>query len=146
MKTKFLLSEKKQWHIIDAKDQILGKVASKAASLLKGKHRADYSPMFPMGDFVIIINAKEAVLTGGKSEKKLYRRHSGYLGSLRSETYHHVLQRKPLFPMEHAVKGMLPKNRLGRKLFTRLRVFAGADHPHAAQQPMPIQLIHRGAL
>ncbi len=130
----------RKWYIIDAEDQILGKVAVKAADLLRGKTKPEYVPHQEIGDYVIIINAAKAAVTGGKEDKKLYHHHSQYQGGLKTYTYAQALKRRPVFPMEHAVKGMLPKGRLGRKLFTNVKVYAGADHPHAAQQPIKVEL------
>jgi large subunit ribosomal protein L13 len=128
------------WHIIDAEGKVLGKVAAKAAELIRGKHKPYYTPHQEVGDFVIIINAEKAVVTGTKMEDKTYSRHSGYPSGLKTESYRHVLVRKPVFPLEHAVRGMLPNGRLGRKLFTNLKVYAGTRHPHAAQKPVPVEL------
>ncbi len=128
----------RKWYLIDAEGQRLGRVAAKAATLLRGKHKPEFAPHQELGDYVIIVNAEKAVVTGRKETQKTYYRHSGYPGSLSSTSYEKMLRRKPVFPMEHAVRGMLPKNRLGRKLFTNLKVYTGADHPHAAQKPEPI--------
>jgi large subunit ribosomal protein L13 len=128
----------RKWYLIDAEGQRLGRVAEKAAVLLRGKHKPEYAPHQELGDYVIIVNAAKAVLTGRKETQKTYYRHSGYPGSLSATSYEKMLRRKPVFPMEHAVRGMLPKNRLGRKLFTNLKVYAGAEHPHEAQKPEPI--------
>lgn len=125
----------RKWFLIDAEGKTLGKVAVMAADILRGKNKSCYTPHQEVGDYVIIINAEKAVVTGGKETKKVYRRHTGYLGGLKSTVYRDVLAKKPTFPMEKAVKGMLPKGPLGRKLFTNLKVYAGAQHPHAAQRP-----------
>lgn len=125
----------RKWFLIDAEGKTLGKVAVMAADILRGKNKACYTPHQEVGDYVIIINAEKAVVTGGKETKKVYRRHTGFLGGLKSTVYRDVLAKKPTFPMEKAVKGMLPKGPLGRKLFTNLKVYAGANHPHAAQRP-----------
>ncbi|MBT3274326.1 MAG: 50S ribosomal protein L13 [Spirochaetales bacterium] len=130
----------RKWHLIDAKGKVLGKVAVKAAELARGKHKPLYTPHQEIGDYVIIINAKEAVVTGRKTQQKEYYRHSGYPGGLSTETYEKALKRKPVFPMEHAVRGMLPKGRLGRKLFTNIKVYADERHPHAAQQPETVEV------
>jgi large subunit ribosomal protein L13 len=142
MKTIFVkpLTVKRSWYVIDAEDRILGKVAAKAAHLLRGKHRPYYTPHQEVGDYVIIINAKKAVVTGRKREQKEYVRHSGYPSGLRTERYGQVLARKPIFPLENAIRGMLPKGRLGRKLFNNVKVYADNRHPHAAQQPEPVEL------
>ena len=125
----------RKWFIIDAEGKVLGKVAEKAAYLVRGKHKPLYTPHQEIGDYVIIINAAKAVMTGRKMQQKEYYRHSGYPGGLTSETYEKVLKRKPVFPLEHAVRGMLPDGRLGRKLFNNVKVYADGRHPHAAQQP-----------
>ncbi|MAG13150.1 MAG: 50S ribosomal protein L13 [Spirochaetales bacterium] len=130
----------RSWYLIDAEGKTLGKIAAKAAALLRGKHKAEYTPHQEVGDYVIIVNSAKAVLTGRKAQQKMYHRHSGYPSGLRSETYEKVLARKPVFPMEHAIRGMLPKGRLGRKLFTNVKVYADARHPHAAQQPVKIEI------
>lgn len=130
-----LKETERKWYVIDAADQRLGRVAVEAANLLRGKHKPEFAPHQELGDYVIIINADKVTVTGRKATQKLYYRHSGYPGAIKSESFQKVLKRKPQFPLEHAVRGMLPKNRLGRKLFTNLKVYAGADHPHAAQQP-----------
>jgi len=142
MKTIFVKPSEvvRKWYIIDAEDKVLGKVAAKAAELVRGKHKALYTPHQEVGDFVIIVNAAKAVVTGRKREQKQYYRHSGYPGGLTTETYEKALKRKPVFPVEHAVRGMLPKGRLGRKLFNNVKVYADARHPHAAQQPEPVEV------
>jgi large subunit ribosomal protein L13 len=127
-----------KWYVLDATNVPLGKLAVKAATLLQGKHKPYFTPHQPVGDFVVVINAGKVALTGRKGEQKTYYRHTGYPGGIRSETFDSIIVRKPVFPVEHAIKGMLPKNKLGRKLFTRLKVYAGSDHPHAAQQPEQI--------
>ena len=130
----------RKWYLIDAEGNPLGKTAAKAVHLLRGKHKAVYTPHQEVGDYVIIINAAKAVLTGRKAQQKTYYRYSGYPSGLSSETYEKAVARKPVFPMEHALRGMLPKGRLGRKLFTNVKVYADARHPHAAQQPEQIEL------
>ena len=125
----------RKWYLIDAENQVLGKVAVKAAHLIRGKHKATFVPHQEVGDYVIIINADKAIVTGGKEDKKIYHHHTQFPGGLRSVNYGSLLKRRATRPMELAVKGMLPKGRLGRKLFTNLKVYAGADHPHAAQKP-----------
>ncbi len=129
---------KRNWWIIDAKDQVLGRVAVKAARLMRGKEKAIYTPHVDTGDFVIIINAEKIVLTGKKEEAKSYMSFSGYVGGHHSETVKSRRARRPEALIEHAVKGMLPHNRLGRSVFNKLKVYAGTEHPHAAQQPTPV--------
>ena len=130
----------RKWYIIDASGKRLGRVAVKAANLLRGKHKPEYAPHQEVGDYVIIINADKVEVTGNKRDRKMYYRHSGYPGGLTAERFSDMIQRKPTYPMEHAVKGMLPHNRLGRKLFTNLKVYAGENHPHAAQKPETVEI------
>lgn len=130
----------RKWYVIDASGKRLGRVAVKAANLLRGKHKPEYAPHQEMGDFVIIINAEKVDVSGNKRSNKMYYRHSGYPGGLTTESFSDMIQRKPTYPMEHAIKGMLPHNRLGRKLFTNLKVYAGAEHPHAAQKPEELEI------
>ena len=125
----------RKWYVIDASGKPLGKTAVAAANILRGKHRPEFTPHVDCGEFVIIINAKDAVLTGKKLEQKYYRRHSGYIGGLKEVQYKTLMATRPELAMELAVKGMLPHNTLGRKSATRLKVFAGAEHCHAAQKP-----------
>lgn len=124
-----------QWYIVDAANQRLGRLASEIANVLRGKNKPIFTPHLDTGDFVIVINAEQVVVTGKKAEQKLYRRHSGRPGGMKVETFAHLQNRIPERIIEQAVKGMLPKNSLGRKLFTKLRVYTGTDHPHAAQKP-----------
>ena len=130
----------KEWVLLDATDQVLGRLAVKAATLLRGKHKPNYTPHVDCGDNVIIINAEKVRLTGNKLDDKTDGRHSGYPGGQRNETAKELLKRKPLFLVEHAVKGMLPKTRLGSELFRNLYVYQGPEHPHQAQQPKQITL------
>jgi len=124
-----------RWHVIDAGDQVLGRVATTAARLLQGKHKAVYTPFIDTGDHVVIVNAARVRLTGRKEEQKIYRRHSGYEGGLREERAKVVRQKNPVRMVEEAVRGMLPKTRLGDAMYRKLKVYAGPDHPHAAQKP-----------
>lgn len=128
------------WYLLDAEGQTVGRLASMAALLLRGKHRPDYTPHIDMGDHVVIINAEKVVFTGDKWETKKYYRHSGYIGSLREETARERLEKYPERIIESAVKGMLPKTRLGRKLYGKLRVYAGPNHRHEAQMPVAIHV------
>ena len=125
----------KAWYVIDAKDKVLGRVAAEAARLLRGKHKPQYTPYLDCGDHVIIINAEKARVTGNKYTDKMYYRHTGYVGGLKETTYAEMIAKHPARAMFLAVKGMLPHNRLGRKLATNVRVYAGPEHPHTAQQP-----------
>ncbi len=130
----------KEWVVIDATDQVLGRLAAKIAVILRGKHKASFTPHVDCGDNVIVINATKVRLTGKKLTDKVYVRHTGYPGGQRFATPKEMLNRKPLFVVEHAVKGMLPKNRLGAELFRNLFVYEGSEHPHEAQQPKTITL------
>lgn len=125
----------RKWYVIDAAGLSLGRVATEAARILRGKHKPVFTPNVDTGDHVIIINAEKAVLTGNKLNTKLYRRHSGYPGGLRETPYKDLMQKMPERAMEHAVKGMLPHNKLGAKMYTKLKVYRGSTHPHQAQQP-----------
>lgn len=129
---------KRQWWVIDAADQVLGRVAVKAATLLRGKEKAIYTPHCDTGDFVIVINAEKVRVTGKKEEQKSYMSFSGYVGGHKSESVKARRVRRPELLVEHAVKGMLPHNKLGRATFTKLKVYKGTDHPHAAQQPVAV--------
>ena len=128
----------RKWYVIDAADMPLGKTAVAAADILRGKHRPEFTPNVDCGEFVIVINASKTVLTGKKLEKKFYRHHSGYIGGLKSVDYKTLMATKPELAVELAVKGMLPKNSIGAKSLTRLKVYAGAEHNQQAQQPTPV--------
>ena len=125
----------RKWYVVDATDQRLGRLATEVASILRGKNKPTFTPNMDTGDFVVIVNAEKVVVTGNKSSQKLYRRHSGRPGGMKTETFAQLQDRIPERIIEKAVKGMLPKNALGRKLFTKLKVYAGSEHPHDAQQP-----------
>jgi large subunit ribosomal protein L13 len=128
----------KGWHVIDAEGQTLGRLATLAARLLQGKHKATYTPFIDSGDFVIVVNAAKVKLTGRKEDQKIYRQHSGYEGGLREERARLVRQRKPERLVEDAVHGMLPKTKLGAAMYRKLKVYAGPDHPHTAQRPVKL--------
>jgi large subunit ribosomal protein L13 len=130
----------RQWHVIDATDVVLGRLASQTAILLRGKHKATFASHMDMGDFVIIINAEKVALTGAKKQQKMDFRHSGYPGGLRATSYAELLESNPRRAVEKAVKGMLPHNKLGRQQIKKLKVYAGPEHPHAAQQPQSFQI------
>ena len=132
--------QQRAWWVIDATDKPLGRLASEIAKVLRGKHKAVFTPHVDTGDFVVVVNAGKVKLTGNKLDQKNYYHHSRHPGGLRTESYRHLLDRKPEFPIEKAVKGMLPKNVLGREMLGKLKVYATADHPHAAQQPKPMAL------
>ncbi|MBX9244392.1 50S ribosomal protein L13 [Actinotalea ferrariae] len=128
------------WHVIDATDVVLGRLASQVAVLLRGKHKATFAPHVDGGDFVIVINADKVALTGNKREQKLAYRHSGYPGGLRAVPYSELLAKKPERAVEKAVRGMLPKTSLSRAQMSKLKVYAGPEHPHSAQQPKPFEI------
>ena len=131
---------KSDWYLIDAADQVLGRLATRAAVLLMGKHKPGYTPFLKTGDHVIVVNAEKVRLTGKKEEQKMYRRHSGYPGGLKSVSARRLRETFPERMVESAVAGMLPKNKLGKQLTARLKVYAGAKHPHEAQQPEAIEI------
>lgn len=126
------------WWVIDAQGKPLGRIASAIATVLRGKNKPTFTPHVDTGDFVIVVNAKQVLVTGNKAQQKQYVRHSGAPGGFRSESFADVIERKPELPITKAVKGMLPKNILGRELITKLKVYPGPDHPHAAQKPQPL--------
>lgn len=128
------------WHVIDADGVVLGRLATQVATLLRGKHKATYAPHVDTGDFVIVINADKVVVTGAKREQKMAYRHSGYPGGLRAVSYGQLLDTKPERAIEKAVRGMIPKTTLGRQQLGKLKVYAGAEHPHAAQKPQPFEI------
>ena len=130
----------RQWHIIDAEGKTLGSVAAKAAELLRGKHKVTFAPHADCGDHVIIINADKVVLTGKKLDQKMYYHHTGYIGNMKKVKYSILMKSKPEFAVTKAVKGMIPDTVLGRTAMTRLRVYTGAEHPHAGQAPVAVEL------
>lgn len=130
----------REWYVVDATDQRLGRLASEIAMVLRGKNKPIYTPHLDTGDFVIVINAEKVAVTGKKRTQKVYRRHSGRPGGMKTETFAKLQQRLPERIVEHAVKGMLPKNTLGRQLFTKLKVYAGPTHPHTAQKPKELKI------
>jgi len=132
--------DSRHWYIVNAQDQILGRMASQIASLLKGKHKPIYSPHQDVGDFVVVVNAEKIRVTGNKLKDKIYYRHSGYPGGQKATSLEQMLQKHPERVIELAVKRMLPKNALGRKMFLKLKVYAGPDHPHTAQVPEQLEL------
>ncbi len=130
----------RQWYVVDAAGQRLGRLATEVAAVLRGKNKPTYTPHLDAGDFVVIVNADKIEVTGKKRTQKVYRRHSGRPGGMKTETFEKLQNRLPERIVEHAVKGMLPKNALGRQLFRKLKVYAGTDHPHAAQQPQVLTI------
>ncbi|MFZ9087860.1 MAG: 50S ribosomal protein L13 [Pontimonas sp.] len=131
---------RRDWLVIDASDVVLGRLASHAAALLRGKHKTTFSPHMDMGDYVIIVNADKVVLTGQKAAQKMAYRHSGYPGGLSAVSYTELLEKNPVRAVEKAIRGMLPKNTLGREQLKKLKVYTGSEHPHQAQQPRPYEL------
>ena len=130
----------RQWYIADARDQVLGRLATRIASTLRGKHRASFAPHIDAGDFVVVVNAAAVRLTGNKETDKLYHRHTNYPGGVKTLTAGEMRTKHPTRLVRYAVEGMLPKNRLGRQLATKLKVYAGPDHPHQAQRPVPLTI------
>ena len=130
----------RNWYVIDATDKNLGRIATKAAHMLRGKHKATFTPHMDCGDFIIIVNADKVNLTGNKLDDKIYYNHSGYTGGLRERTAREMRENYPVEMMERAVKGMLPKGRLGRQMYKKLFVYAGSEHPHTAQQPVELKM------
>jgi len=130
----------REWHLVDATDQTLGRLASDVANILRGKHKPTYAPHLDGGDFVVIVNAEKVAVTGNKAVQKLYYRHSGFPGGLSELSFEQMQERYPERIIETAVRGMVPKNRLGRQVLTKLKVYAGSEHPHAAQKPQPLEI------
>ena len=130
----------RRWYLVDAEGKTLGRLATQIADTLRGKHKAEYTPHIDTGDFVVVVNAEKIQVTGNKLDQKRYYRHSGYPGGLRSRTLREQLDRRPEEVIRTAVKGMLPKNRLARQQITKLKIYAGPDHPHAPQSPKPLPL------
>lgn len=130
----------RKWYLVDAEGMVLGRLATEIATILRGKNKAEYTPHMDMGDFVVVVNADKVVLTGKKEQQKLYRRHSGYPGGLREVPYERMMEKHPERVLENAVRGMLPKNTLGRAMFRKLKVYAGPNHKQQAQQPVKIEL------
>ena len=143
--TKFIRTEDvdKKWYLVDAKDQILGRLASRVARIIRGKNKAIFTPNMDTGDFVVVVNADKVKVTGKRETLKQYIRHSGYPGGQKITNIQDMLVKKPEFVFENAVKGMLPKNRLGKKLIKKLKVYAGENHPHDAQKPEPISFMEK---
>ena len=133
-------SVERKWYVVDAEGKVFGRIASQVAAILHGKHKPEYTPHIDTGDYVIIINAEKAIFTGKKLQQKVYRSHSGYMGHLKETKYEHLMKTKPEFAMMEAVRRMLPKNKLGRQMLTKLRVYRGPEHNHAAQKPELLQL------
>jgi large subunit ribosomal protein L13 len=134
------LEVERKWYIVDAEGKTLGRMASEIAKILRGKHKVIYTPHVDTGDFVIVINADKVVLTGKKLDQKMFRWHTGYIGHLRERTYRQMMETKPEKVVEHAIKGMLPHNSLGSQMYTKLKVYAGAEHNHEAQKPEMLEI------
>jgi large subunit ribosomal protein L13 len=132
--------EQRQWYIVDAQGQTLGRLATVVAQYLRGKNKPTFTPHMDMGDFVIVINADQVVVTGDKASEKMYYRHSGHMGHLKSIPYNEMMKQHPTFAVEAAVRGMLPRNRLGDQMLKKLKVYAGVKHPHAAQKPIELRI------
>jgi large subunit ribosomal protein L13 len=130
----------RDWLVVDAEGKILGRLATEIASRLRGKHKPEFTPHLDTGDFVVVVNAEKIAVTGGKQDKKIYYRHTGYPGGIRGTSLRTMLEKKPEEVIIHAVRGMLPKNRLGRQLLKKLKVYAGPEHPHGAQSPKALEL------
>lgn len=128
----------REWYLVDAENQVLGRLAAQIAHRLRGKHKPEFAPHMDNGDFIVVVNCEKIRVTGNKLSDKMYYRHSGYVGGLKSTSLEKLLATKPHLVLMHAVKGMLPKNRLGRAMLKKLRVYAGAEHPHTAQAPQPL--------
>jgi len=143
--TKFIKSEDadKKWYLVDAKDQVLGRLASEIAKVIRGKNKAIFTPNTDTGDFVIVINADQVKVTGKRGLLKTYSHHSGYPGGLKTKSFEEIITKKPEFIIESAVRGMLPKTRLGNKLIKKLKVYAGQNHPHIAQRPEQLNLMEK---
>ena len=131
----------RKWYVVDAEGMVLGRLASQVANILRGKHKPSYTPHVDTGDYVIVVNADKIILTGKKLDQKIYYHHSGYVGGLKETKYRNLMADKPEFALRHAVVGMLPKSPLGRKMATKMHVYSGAEHEHAAQQPEVLNLI-----
>jgi large subunit ribosomal protein L13 len=140
-KTTAAATRDRQWHVIDADGQVLGRIATRAARILQGKHKATWSPFLDNGDHVVIVNAAKVKLTGNKEEQKIYRYHSGYEGGVRTDRFKVLRQKHPTRVLEEAVRGMLPKTKLGSAMYRKLKVYSSADHPHAAQKPQKLEVL-----
>jgi large subunit ribosomal protein L13 len=130
----------RRWWVVDAEGKTLGRLSTQIAVVLRGKHKTGYTPHIDTGDFVVVVNAEKVAVTSDKSQSKIYYRHSGYPGGIKAETFESLLERRPEAVIERAVRGMLPKNKLGRQMARKLKVYAGSEHPHTAQGPQPLEL------
>ena len=134
------LEVERKWYVVDAEGQTLGRLATEIATILRGKNKPEYTPHVDTGDFVVVVNAEKVAVTGRKAEQKVYRRHSGYPGGLKETSYEQMMERRPTEILRRAVKGMMPKNRLARQQLRKLKIYAGPEHPHAAQNPQPYEV------
>ena len=134
------LEVERKWYVVDAEGQTLGRLAAEIATVLRGKNKAQYTPHVDTGDFVVVVNAEKVVVTGKKAEQKVYRRHSGYPGGMKETSYARMMERKPTEVLRKAVKGMMPKTRLARQQLKKLKIYAGPEHPHAAQDPQDLEV------
>ncbi|HEY6674586.1 MAG TPA: 50S ribosomal protein L13 [Rubrobacteraceae bacterium] len=134
------LEVERKWYVVDAEGQTLGRLATEIATMLRGKNKPQYTPHVDTGDFVVVVNAEKVAVTGRKAEQKVYRRHSGYPGGLKETSYEQLMERRPTEILRRAVKGMMPKNRLARQQLRKLKIYAGPEHPHAAQNPQPYEV------
>jgi large subunit ribosomal protein L13 len=134
------LEVERKWYVVDAEGKTLGRLSTEIARVLRGKHKAQYTPHVDVGDFVVVVNAEKIVVTGRKAEQKVYYRHTGYPGGLRETSYETMLERKPTEILRKAVRGMMPRTRLGRQQFRKLKIYAGPEHPHEAQAPEPYEV------
>ena len=134
------LEVERRWYVVDAEGQTLGRLATEIATILRGKNKPQYTPHVDTGDFVVVVNAEKVVVTGRKAEQKVYRRHSGYPGGLKETSYEQLMERRPTEILRRAVKGMMPKNRLARQQLRKLKIYAGPEHPHAAQNPQELEV------
>ena len=134
------LEVERKWYVVDAEGQTLGRLATEIAHILRGKNKPQYTPHVDTGDFVVVVNAEKVVVTGRKAEQKVYRRHSGYPGGLKETSYEQMMERRPTEILRRAVKGMMPKHRLARQQLRKLKIYAGPEHPHAAQDPQPYEV------
>jgi large subunit ribosomal protein L13 len=134
------LEVERKWYVVDAEGQTLGRLATEIARILRGKNKPQYTPHVDTGDFVVVVNAEKVVVTGKKAEQKVYRRHSGYPGGLKETSYEQMMERRPTEILRRAVKGMMPKNRLARQQLRKLKIYAGPEHPHAAQNPQRLEV------
>ena len=134
------LEVERKWYVVDAEGQTLGRLATEIATILRGKNKPQYTPHVDTGDFVVVVNAEKVAVTGRKAEQKVYRRHSGYPGGLKETSYEQLMERRPTEILRRAVKGMMPKNRLARQQLRKLKIYAGPEHPHAAQNPQPYEV------